>query len=71
MTNREYAIKKINEVLKEADNTELADIFIEVIKFPRVCRWCMSKTCASCNEYITKWLQSEDTSRQYSNSKTR
>ena len=28
MTNREYAIKKINEVLEQVDDTRLADIFI-------------------------------------------
>lgn len=33
MTNREYAIKKINEVLERVDDTRLADIFIEVVQF--------------------------------------
>ena len=41
MTNREYAIKKINEVLEQVDDTRLADIIIEVVGFPMACEWCL------------------------------
>ena len=37
MTNREYAIKKINEVLELVDDTRLAEILIEVVGFPMAC----------------------------------
>ena len=37
MTNREYAIKKINEVLERVDDTRLAEIIIEVVDVPMVC----------------------------------
>ncbi len=39
MTNREYAIKKINGVLEQVDDTRLADIFIEVVQLPEACAW--------------------------------
>lgn len=65
MTNREYAIKKINEVLEQVDDTRLADIIIEVIQFPGACEYCASEydECG-CTQGIKKWLQSKDTSRQ-------
>ena len=67
MTNREYAIKKINEVLEQVDDARLADIFIEVIQFPDACEWCTDDSdICDCTRGITGWLQSEDTSRQYS-----
>lgn len=43
MTNREYAIKKINEVLEQVDDTRLADIIIEVIQFPGACEYCANE----------------------------
>ena len=69
MTNREYAIKKINEVLGEVDDTRLAEIIIEVMDL-KACKMCIDGDCTSeyedtCAEGIRKWLQSEDTSRQY------
>ena len=66
MTNREYAIKKINGALEQVDDTRLADIFIEVIQFPDACEWCTDDSdICDCTGGITGWLQSEDTSRQY------
>lgn len=66
MTNREYAIKKINEVLERVDDTRLADIFIEVVQLPEACAWCTDDSdICDCTRGITGWLQSEDTSRQY------
>lgn len=66
MTNREYAIKKINEVLEQVDDTRLADIFLEVVQFPKACEWCTNESGeADCTRYIREWLQSKDTSRQY------
>ena len=66
MTNREYAIKKINEVLEQVDDTRLADIIIEVIQFPGACEYCGNEfdECG-CTQGIKKWLQLKDTSRQY------
>lgn len=67
MTNREYAIKKINEVLEQVDDTRLADIIIEVIQFPGACEWCLDDDAddeADCTRGIRKWLQLDDTSRQ-------
>lgn len=67
MTNREYAIKKINGVLEQVDDTRLADIFIEVIQFPDACEWCTDDgDICDCTRGITGWLQSKDTSRQHS-----
>ena len=43
MTNREYAIKKINGALEQVDDTRLADIIIEVIQFPGACEYCASE----------------------------
>lgn len=43
MTNREYAIKKINEVLERIDDTMLADIFIELMQFPEACKYCANE----------------------------
>ena len=68
MTNREYAIKKINEVLEQVDDTRLADIIIEVIQFPGACEWCLDGEIfgeCDCTYGIRKWLQSDDTLRQY------
>ena len=84
MTNREYAIKKINKVLKRVDDTRLAEIIIEVMSAPIVCEWCrddkiFDDECEwnrnndddelfserDCTRGIRKWLQSEDTSKQY------
>ena len=66
MTNREYAIKKINEVLEQVDDTRLADIIIEFIQFPDACKYCANEfdECC-CTQGIKKWLQSKYTSRQY------
>lgn len=68
MTNREYIIKKINEVLEQADNEKLADLFTEIIGFPEACWSCSYNdgdgNC-DCTYYISKWIQSEDTSKQY------
>ena len=67
MTNREYAIKKINGVLEQVDDTRLADIIIEVIQFPGACEWCLDGEIfgeSDCTYGIRKWLQSKDTSRQ-------
>ena len=41
MTNREYAIKKINEFLEQVDDTRLAEILIEVVGFPMACELCL------------------------------
>ena len=68
MTNREYAIKKINEVLEQVDDTRLADIFIEVIQFPGACEWCLDGEIfgeCDCTYGVRKWLQSKDTLRQH------
>lgn len=68
MTNREYAIKKINGVLERVDDTRLADIFIEVVQLPEACKWCLDEDSfndCDCTQGIRKWLQSKDTSRQY------
>ena len=43
MTNREYAIKKINEALEQVDDTRLADIIIEVIQLPGACEYCANE----------------------------
>ena len=67
MTNREYAIKKINEVLEQVDDTRLAEILIEVVGFPMACEWCLDGAIfgeRDCTYGIRKWLQSKDTSRQ-------
>ena len=65
MTNREYAIKKINEVLEQVDDTRLADIIIEVIQLPGACEYCANifGEC-DCTYGIRKWLQLDDTSKQ-------
>ena len=66
MTNREYAIKKINEVLEQVDDTRLADIFIEVVQLLDACEWCTDASdICDYTRGITGWLQSEGTSRQY------
>ena len=68
MTNREYAIKIINEVLEQSDDEKLADIFAEIVGFPDVCYLCLyddEDGDCDCTHYISKWIQSEDTSRQY------
>ena len=66
MTNREYAIKKINEILERVDDTRLADIFIELMQFSEACKYCANEydEC-NCLQGVKKWLQSKDTSRQY------
>ena len=65
MTNREYAIKNINEVLEQVDDTRLADLIIEFIQFLDACKYCANEfdECG-CTQGIKKWLQSKDTSRQ-------
>lgn len=65
MTNREIAIKKINEVLEQVDDERLADIFIEIVQFPDACDWCAedSDKC-DCTRGIMAWLQSDDISKQ-------
>lgn len=68
MTNREYAIKKINEVLGQVDDMRIAEILIEVVGTPKVCRWCLDDDSldeSNCTQGVRKWLQSEDTSKQY------
>ena len=68
MTNREYAIKKINEVLEQVDDTRLAEILIEVVGFPTACEWCLDGEIfgeRDCTYGIRKWLQLDDTSKQY------
>ena len=68
MTNREFTIKAINEAMEQADNDTLANILIEVMKYPDICEWCDDNVIPSCTgkctEQISKWLQSEDTSKQ-------
>ena len=67
MTNREYAIKKINEVIEQVDDTRLAEILIEVVGFPMACEWCLDGEIfgeSDCTYGIRKWLQLDDTSRQ-------
>ena len=68
MTNREYAIKKINGVLERVDDTRLAEIIIEVMGL-KACKMCLDDDAddeADCTRGIRKWLQSEDTSKQHS-----
>lgn len=67
MTNREYSIKKINEVLEQVDDTRLADIIIKVIQFPGACEWCLDGEIfgeSDCTDGIRKWLQLDDTSNE-------
>lgn len=67
MTNREYAIKKINGVLERVDDTRLAEIIIEVMGL-KACKMCLDDDAddeADCTRGIRKWLQSENTSKQY------
>ena len=71
MTNREYIIEMIEEVLAKSDDEELADIFTEIIGFPMACKLCLhddedENAKCNCTHYISKWLQSENTSKQYS-----
>ena len=66
MTNREYAIKKINEVLELVDDSRLAEILIEVVGFPMACEWCLEGEIfgeRECAAGIRKWLQWDDTSK--------
>ena len=68
MTNREYAIKKINEVIEQVDDTRLAEILIEVVGFPMACEWCLDGEISGerdCTYDVRKWLQWDDTSKQY------
>ena len=68
MTNREYAIKKINEVLEQVDDTRLAEILIEVVGFPMACELCLEAEIfgdRDCSSGVRKWLQLDDTSKQY------
>ena len=69
MTNREYIIKIINEVLEQSDDERLADIFADVVGFPRACGACElylhdedDNSRCDCTHYISKVLQSKDTS---------
>lgn len=69
MTNREYVIKIINDVLEQSDDKKLADIFADVVGFPRVCGACElylhdedETSRCDCTHYISKFLQSKDTS---------
>ena len=67
MTNREYAIKKINEVLELVDDTRLEEILIEAVGFPMACELCLDGEIfgeRDCTYGIRKWLQLDDTSRQ-------
>ena len=69
MTNREYIIKKINEVLEQSDNEKLADLYTEIIGFPEACWVCPNNedenSSCDCTRYMNEWIQSEDTSKQY------
>lgn len=69
MTNREYIIKIINEVLEQSDDKKLAVIFADVVGFPRACGACElylhdedENSRCDCTHYISKFLQSKDTS---------
>ena len=70
MTNREYLIKIINDVLEQSDDKKLADIFTDVVGFPRACGACelylhddeYENSWCDCTHYISKFLQSKDTS---------
>ena len=69
MTNREYIIKIINEALEQSDDEKLADIFADVVGFPRACGACelylhdeYENSWCDCTHYISKFLQSKDTS---------
>lgn len=69
MTNREYIIKIINEVLEQSDDKKLADIFADVVGFPRACGACElylhdedENSRCDWTHYISKFLQSKDTS---------
>lgn len=70
MTNREYIIKIINEVLEQSDDEKLANIFADVVGFPRACGVCElylhddgdETSRCDCTHYISKFLQSKDTS---------
>lgn len=68
MTNREYVIKIINDVLEQSDDEKLADIFADVVGFPRACGACElylhdedENSRCDCTQYISKFLQSKDT----------
>ena len=68
MTNREYAIKKTNEDPEMVHDTRLAEILIEVVGFPMDCEWCLDGEIfgeRDCTYGIRKWLQLDDTSKQY------
>lgn len=61
MTNREFAIKRINEVLEQADNTRLADIFLEAVQFPETCMFCADESGkCNCTRGIRQWLEQEE-----------
>lgn len=69
MTNREYIIKIINDVLEQSDDEKLGDIFADVVGFPRACEACElylhdedENSKCDCTHYISKFLQSKDTS---------
>ena len=67
MTNREYVIRIINDVLEQSDDEKLADIFADVVGFPRACGACElylhdDEDENSRCDYISKFLQSKDTS---------
>lgn len=70
MNNRDFAISMINENLVLTCDEKLADVFCAMVGVPKVCEFCPhdnetpSAVC-DCTKYITKWLQSKDTSKQY------
>lgn len=67
MTNREYILETINEILEKSDDEKLADVFIKLVGIPTICDLCPhdeDETCeCNCTYYISKLLQSEDTSK--------
>ena len=65
MTNREYAIKKINEVLEQVDDTRLADIIIEVIQFPDACEGADEASCSNRKQLTYFCVQSETLSDKF------
>lgn len=61
MTNREFAIKAINEAMEQADNDTLANILIEVMEYPDICEWCDDNVVPSCTGKCTEQIYSYTT----------
>lgn len=69
MTNREYILDTINEILEKSDDEKLADVFVKLVGVPTICALCPhdneDKTGeCNCTYYISKLLQSKDTFKQ-------